>query len=128
VGVLRNRLSFFDLGPVLTQRPLIAWSGGAMVLTDRVLLYHDHTAFGPGTTELLDHGFGLLQTVVFLPHARERLDLANTTNLAILAHRMAPRAVIGLQNGAIYEDGVYTGAAGAAFRIGLDGSVNAESA
>jgi hypothetical protein len=93
-----------------------------------VLLYHDNTAFGPGTSELLDHGFGLLQQVVFLPHARERLDLSNKTNLAVLAHRMAPRAVIGLQNGAIYDDGRYTGAPGAAFRVHLDGSQHAESA
>ena len=127
VGVLRNRLSFFDLGTELVRRPLFAWSGGAMVLTDRVLLYHDHTAHGPGTSELLDHGFGLLQNSVFLPHARERLNLEDKTSLAVLAHRMAPRQLIALQNGSVYEDGVYTGAEGAAFRIGLDGSLNAES-
>lgn len=128
VGVLRNRLSFFDLGPELIRRPLFAWSGGAMVLTDRVLLYHDHTAHGPGTSELLDHGFGLLRNVVFLPHARERLDLGDTVGLAVLAHRMAPRQLVALQNGAIYEDGRYTGETGAAFRIQLDGSMLAESA
>lgn len=127
VGVLRNRLSFFDLGPELVRRPLFAWSGGAMVLTDRVLLYHDNTAHGPGTSELLDHGFGLLQNVVFLPHARERLDMDDTVGLAVLAHRMAPRKLVTLQNGAIYEDGRYTGTEGAACRIQLDGSLLAET-
>jgi hypothetical protein len=125
VGVLRNRLSFFNLAIELVRRPLFAWSGGAMVLTERVLLYHDHTAHGPGTAEVLDHGFGLLQNVVFLPHAKERLNLADTTGLAVLAHRMAPRALIALQNGAVYEDGHYTGTPGAAFRINLDGSLYA---
>lgn len=127
VGVLRNRLFFFDMGPELVKRPLFAWSAGAMVLTDRVLLYHDHTTYGPGTSELLDHGFGLLRNVVFLPHARERLDLDDTDNLAVLAARMAPRRVVGLQNGAVYDDGRYTGAEGAAFTITTSGSLVAES-
>lgn len=127
VGVLRNRMFFFGIGTELVKRPLFAWSAGAMVLTDRVLLYHDHTAHGPGTSELLDHGFGILRHVVFLPHARERLDLTDHDHLAVLAARMAPRKLVGMQNGAIFEDGHYTGAAGAAFIISADGSCRAEN-
>ncbi len=123
VGVLRNRCTFFDVGPALTMRPLYAWSGGAMLMTERVLLYHDHTAYGPGTAEFLDHGFGLLRSTVLLPHARERLDLADRVNVAVLAHRLQPRVVVGLQNGAVYENGRYTGTAGAAFTLSQDGSV-----
>ncbi|GDX78686.1 hypothetical protein LBMAG42_04970 [Deltaproteobacteria bacterium] len=125
IGVLRNRCFFFDLGPTLTQRPLYAWSAGAMLLTERLLLFHDHTGFGPGTAEFLDHGFGLLRNTVFLPHARERLDLTNGANLTVLASRLAPRKVMGLQNGAIFEDGRYTGAPDSAFTIRPDGSVHA---
>lgn len=125
VGVLRNRCFFFDLGPVLNHRPLYAWSAGAMLMTERVLLYHDRTAYGPGTAEFLDQGFGLLRNTVFLPHARERLDLENIRNLTVLAHRLAPRRVIGLENGAVFEGGSYSGAAGAAFALHLDGSTHA---
>ncbi len=128
IGVLRNRCFFFDLGPVLNHQPLYAWSAGAMLLTERVLLYHDRTAYGPGTAEFLDHGFGLLRNTVFLPHARERLDLDNTLNLTVLVHRLAPRRVIGLENGAVYDNGAYTGAPGAAFALHLDGSTHAAGA
>lgn len=128
VGVLRNRCTFFDLGPRLTERPLYAWSGGAMMMTERILLYHDHTAYGPGTAEFLDHGFGLLRSTVLLPHARERLDLANKINVTVLAHRLAPRKAVGLQNGAVFEAGRYTGKAGAALVLKLDGSVDAAGA
>lgn len=128
VGVLRNRCFFFDIGPVLNQRPLYAWSAGAMLMTERVLLYHDRTAYGPGTAEFLDHGFGLLRNTVFLPHARERLDLDNPLNLTVLAHRLMPRRVIGLENGAVYDSGSYTGVPGAAFALHLDGSIHAAGA
>ena len=128
IGVLRNRCVFLDVGPVLTHRPLYAWSAGAMLLTERVLLYHDHTAYGPGTAEFLDHGMGLLRETVLLPHAKERLNLTDTIHLSVLAHRLAPRKAVCLQNGAVYEDGRYTGKAGAAFTLGLDGSQHAASA
>jgi hypothetical protein len=125
VAVLRNRCLFFDIGPVLNHRPLYAWSAGAMLVTERVLLYHDRTAYGPGTAEFLDHGFGLLANTIFLPHARERLDLENRVNLTVLAHRLAPRRAIALENGAVYHSGKYTGAPGAAFSLNLDGSQHA---
>ncbi len=127
VGVLRNRMAFFGLDRWLRERHVIAWSGGAMLMCDRVMLYHDHTAYGPGTAEVLDHGFSLLKGVVFLPHARERLDLDNIDNVAILAHRLAPRRSIGLENGACYEGGRYVGKVGAAFQLGLGGELHEES-
>jgi len=99
-----------------------------MLVTERILLYHDRTAYGPGTAEFLDYGFGLLRNTVFLPHARERLDLANSVNLTVLAHRLAPRRVIALQNGAVFDNGTYTGTAGAAFAVHLDGSTHAAGA
>jgi hypothetical protein len=128
VGVLRNRMAFFGIPTLLGKLPLVAWSGGAMVLCDRVLLYHDHTAYGPGLAEMLDGGFGLLPGVVYLPHARSRLDLDARGNVAILAARLAPRRAIGLVNRAAYVDGAYRGDAGAAFELLPDGSLRAEGA
>lgn len=128
IGVLRNRCFFFDLGPTLKQRPLYAWSAGAMLLTERILLFHDHTGYGPGTAEFLDHGFGLLRNTIFLPHAQERLRLNDTVNLSVLASRLAPRTVMGLENGALFEDGHFRGTDGSAFTLRPDGSVNAQTA
>lgn len=126
VGVLRNRIAFFGVDPLLGKLPLVAWSGGAMVLCERVLLYHDHTAYGPGIAEVLDRGFGTVPDTIYLPHARTRLDLDAAGNVAILATRLRPRRAIGLENRAAYVDGVYRGDPGAAFGLEPDGSLRAE--
>lgn len=125
VGVLRNRLSFFGFGDWLRGRAVIAWSAGAMALTERVVLFHDHTTYGVGLAELLDRGLGLCPGVVFLPHARTRLDLADVENVAILARRLAPAIAVGLQNGATLSGPrlVSTGAPDAAFTLGVDGAL-----
>jgi hypothetical protein len=119
-------MAFFGIDTWLRKKRVYAWSGGAMVMCSRVLLYHDHTAYGPGIAEMLDEGFGLLNDTILLPHARERLNLEDRGNIVILSHRLAPARTIGLQNGAIYEKGRYTGTAGAALHLRLDGSVHAE--
>lgn len=128
VGVLRNRMSFFGIDRWLRKMKIYAWSGGAMLMCRQVLLYHDHTAYGPGIAEMLDDGFALLGDTMLLPHARERLKLDQRGNMAILARRLAPARVLGLQNGACYEAGRFTGRAGSALHIRLDGSVHAEGA
>lgn len=128
VGVLRNRMAFFGLEPWLRKMKVYAWSGGAMLMCGRIVLYHDHTAYGPGIAEVLDDGFGLLTDTVLLPHARERLDLDAVGNVAIFARRFAPSQVIGLHNGAVFEHGRYRGAAGAAVHLRIDGSVHAVGA
>lgn len=132
VGVLRNRLAFFGFEEWLRNRRIFAWSAGAMVLTERVVLFHDHTTYGIGLAEILDRGLGLLPGVVFLPHARERLALDDVENVAILAQRFAPAQAIGLQNGALLTpttaDGTSvtftsSGVPEAAMRLGLDGAL-----
>lgn len=124
VGVLRNRMAFFGLDTALRGHRVIAWSGGAMVLAERILLYHDHTTYGVGLAEYLDRGFGLVPGAVFLPHAEQRLDLGSADNVAILAARLAPLRAIGLQNGGgIGPDGLAFGRAGAVTELGLDGAV-----
>jgi hypothetical protein len=125
VGVLRNRLEFFGGIEWVHRKPIIAWSAGAMALSDHVVLFHDHTTYGVGLAEILDRGLGLVPGVVFLPHARERLDLDDAENVAILARRFAPRRAVGLQNGAVLSgprlrsSGVHE----AALLLATDGSV-----
>jgi hypothetical protein len=126
VGVLRNRLQFFGFDELLRGRTLIAWSAGAMALTDRVILFHDHTTYGIGLAEVLDRGLGLLPGVVFLPHAQQRLDLGDPENVAILARRLGPAVAVGLQNGATLTGPrlTSTGAPDAALLLGRDGTVS----
>ncbi|MES2641611.1 MAG: hypothetical protein V4850_19120 [Myxococcota bacterium] len=126
VGVLRNRLAFFGFDEWLRNRRVFAWSAGAMALTDRVVLFHDHTTYGVGLAEILDRGLGLVPGVVFLPHARERLALDDVENVAILSKRFGPSIAIGLQNGALLRDVgangfINSGTPDAAMRLGPDG-------
>ncbi len=126
VGVLRNRLFFFGFDRWLPGRTILAWSAGAMALSDRVVLFHDHTTYGVGLAEVLDRGLGLVPGVVFLPHARERLDLQDVENVAVLARRFAPAAAVGLQNGAVLTGPRLesVGVADAAFTLTPDGALS----
>ena len=126
VGVLRNCLAFFGFADVLRGRRIIAWSGGAMVLTDHVLLFHDHTNWGVGIAEMLDHGLGLIPDRVFLPHARTRLDLDDPENVAILAARLGPRVAIGLENGAVLDGPPGAAIPGACLTLTRTGEVRAD--
>jgi hypothetical protein len=96
VATLLNRFALFDVAALLRGKPVFAWSGGAMVISDRVVLFHDHPPQGPGAAEVLEAGLGLVPDVVFLPQPEERLDLAQTERVAGLVRRFAPARCIAL--------------------------------
>jgi Peptidase family S51 len=132
VAVLLNRLQFFGVdgllrGRVTDGRPIIAWSAGSMVLTERVVLYYDDPPDGPAYPELLDYGLGLIPQLVMLPHARQRLRLDDRARVGALARRFAPAVCLGAENGAwlSYSDGRWfnRGEAGTSFRLLPDGDV-----
>lgn len=105
VAVLRNRLRFFGLDEViagLPERgvPVVAWSAGAMVLARRIVLFYDDPPEGHGMAEVLGRGIGLLPGVVWLPHARLRLDLQDRKRVAILSRRLRPEHAVALETGA----------------------------
>ncbi len=100
VGILYNRMRLFGVRDALpASTPVVGWSAGAMVLTDRILLFHDSPPQGPGDAEFLGPGLGMAPGVVVLPHASRRLDLDHRGRVALLARRLAPELVVALDDG-----------------------------
>jgi hypothetical protein len=96
VGVLSSVLRLFDV-PAALQCPVIAWSAGAMALTDRIVLFHDRTPQGPAAAEILAPGAALISGIVALPHARTRLLIDDVDRMAVFARRFAPARCVLLE-------------------------------
>jgi peptidase S51-like protein len=107
VAVLANRLRLFDLQRLLAGKTLIAWSAGAMALSDCIVLFHDHPPQGAGNAEVFDSGLGLLKGVVALPHAQTRIALHEAERVAMFARRFAPARCVTLDHGSLlhWHDG-----------------------
>jgi len=114
VAVLVNRLRLFGMRTLLGPKPIAAWSAGAMALTTRVLLFHDHPPQGAGTAEVFEHGLDLLPGAVFLPHAATRLAIDDRERTALLARRLRPACCYTLDDGdwLLFRDGVLRAGAG----------------
>lgn len=124
VAVLLNRLRLFGIDELAAGKTILAWSAGAMTLTDRVVLFHDHPPQGPGNAEVMEQGLGLCPRLVALPDGRKRLDLDDRHRVASLSLRFAPDACIVMGDGdAICWDGDHWTAKGRVSRLGLDGTV-----
>lgn len=112
VIVLLNRLRLFGLADLLDDKPIIAWSAGAMVLADRIVLFHDRAPEGPRDAELLGAGMGLIPGYVFLPDVRHRLKENDRLRSSLLSRRFSPDVTVALDSGsALWLDD--TGIAGA---------------
>ncbi|MEM1448903.1 MAG: Type 1 glutamine amidotransferase-like domain-containing protein [Planctomycetota bacterium] len=100
VGIMYNRMRMFGVHESLRPTThLVGWSAGAMVLTQRILLFHDSPPQGPGDAEIHGPGFGLARGIVALPHAGTRLALDDRARVALLARRLAPDLVVALDDG-----------------------------
>jgi hypothetical protein len=120
VGVLADVLHLFNVAAV-ARSPVIAWSAGAMALTDRIVLFHDRSPHGPGHPEVYGSGLSVVRDVVLLPHARARLLLDDTPRMAVFAQRFAPARCVLLESGTrVSPDDL-----GGARVLGLDGHVAA---
>ncbi len=126
VALLLNRLRLFGLAELVGDRPVFAWSGGAMVLGERLVLFHDDPPQGPGNAEVLEAGIGLFSGLLPLPHARRRLRLDDRLRVGLFARRFGDLDCVALDDGAILrrEEGRWTpvGDAGAR-RLLPDGHV-----
>ena len=126
VAVLLNRLRLFGVAELVGERPVFAWSGGAMVLGERLVLFHDDPPQGAGHAEVLEAGLGFYRGLLPLPHARRRLKLGEPLRVALFARRFADLACVAMDDGATlrWEDGAWRPLGGDGSRRLLpDGSV-----
>jgi len=100
VAVLLNRLRLFSFERLAAGRLVVAWSAGAMALSETVVLFRDDPPHGPGHPEALEQGLALASGVVPLPHARRRLDLDDGPRVLVMARRFAPAACVPMDEGA----------------------------
>lgn len=99
VAVLLNRLRLLGVLDLQPDLPVVAWSAGAMALSNRVVLFHDSPPQGPSDPEVFEAGLGVLGGVVPLPHAQHRLHLADRARVSLLARRFAPDLCLPLFGG-----------------------------
>lgn len=129
VAVLLNRLRLFGLPELAGARPVIAWSAGAMAVAEKIVLFHDSPPQGPGNSEVLGAGLGLIEGVVPLPHGDRRLRLDDPPRVALLAHRFAPAVCVVLDKGARVDwDGTRLTTGPGTRRLGRSGALEEEAA
>jgi hypothetical protein len=98
VGELTRVLHLFHVAPHLPHL-VIAWSAGAMALSERVVLFHDFVPHGVAQTEVLGEGLGIVRDLVPLPHVRRRLRLDDPVRILALARRFSPARCLVLDDG-----------------------------
>ncbi len=123
VGVLLRCLKLFVVH-LPAQLPVVAWSAGAMCLTERVLLYNDTGPSGVIGSEMWDRGLGRAPRIVAMPHARRRLRMDDPMMLGVLARRVADARCVLLDDGARIELGPDGELPAGAQVIGTDGLVH----
>lgn len=105
IVVLLNRLRLFGLGAMLQDKHIVAWSAGAMVLTERIVLFHERLPQGRRDAEVLGKGLGILPGIVLLPDAERRLRLRDELRVGLFDRRFSPAICMTLENGSslLYE-------------------------
>lgn len=122
VATLLRTLRLFAIH-IPEELPVLAWSAGAMVLTERIALFHDHGPVGSREAELLGRGLGRLPEIVLFPHARTRLRLEDRERSAVLARRFGDERCVLLDEGTWLDIGPGGALPPDARVIGADGLV-----
>lgn len=99
VAILLNRMRVFDFPSLVGDRPIVAWSAGAMALSRRIVLFHDSPPQGQGDAEVLDAGFDCAPGIVPLPHAKRRLLVDDEVRVGLFAQRFGPDLCTALDEG-----------------------------
>jgi len=98
VDELVRVLHLFHVEPHLPH-VVIAWSAGAMALSERVVLFHDYVPHGVAQTEVFGEGLGVVRNLVPMPHMRRRLRVDDPVRMSVLARRFAPATCVVLDDG-----------------------------
>ena len=122
VGALLQTLHVFDVAPLL-RGPIVAWSAGAMVLGDVVILFNDFSPTESPGPQVYAEGLGLVHRVLPFPHAGRRLRLSDHDHLRRIARRFSPHRCLLLEAGARVDLGDGGALPTAGRLIGSDGSV-----
>lgn len=127
IAVLLNRIRLFKAVELFGGRPIVAWSAGAMALTERVVLFHDNPPHGRGIAEVLDAGLGLVKGLVALPEPALRLRLDDPGQVSQYAGRFTPAACVAMDRTAqiSVKGGAIVGAHGVQ-RLLENGAVTSE--
>lgn len=114
VAVLLNRLRMFGLKELLGDQMLVAWSGGAMVTGERLVLFHESPPEGFGISEVFEQGLGLHAGVLPLPNPKLRLKLEEPQRVGWLSKRYAPSKCVAMDEGewVLFEHSTWFGAQG----------------
>ncbi|MGO4341964.1 hypothetical protein [Pedococcus sp. 2YAF34] len=123
VGTLLRALRLFAIR-IPDELPVIAWSAGAMALTERVVLFHDFGPEGAAEAEVYDKGLGRVRGVVALPHARRRLRLDDRDRCAVMARRFTDQHCVLLDDGTALELTPEGGLPRGARILGIDGAIH----
>lgn len=101
VAVLINRLRLMGGAALFGGKPVIAWSAGAMALSETVILFNDDPPQGASNVEVFDAGLAMIRGVAPFPYASSRLRLHDATRVALLARRFSPAACLTLDQGTV---------------------------
>jgi hypothetical protein len=123
VGTLLRALRLFAVR-IPAELPVVAWSAGAMALTERVVLFHDFGPDGASEAEVFDRGVGRVQGIVALPHARRRLRLDDRVRCAVMARRFTEQHCVLLDDGTALELTADGGLPSGARILGIDGAIH----
>jgi hypothetical protein len=99
--VLLNRIRLFGVAELAAGKPVFAWSGGAMVAAEKLVLFHDDPPQGAGNAEVLDVGLGVYGGLLPLPHAGRRLRLDEPLRVGLFARRFADELLVALDDRAV---------------------------
>jgi len=124
VASVLNRLWLFGLGELPRSMPILAWSAGAMAVTERVVLFHDSPPSGAPAAQLLSGGLGLVTGIVALPNPEQRLALDQPERVAMYARRFSAACCLALprRSWVVWQDGKLGHVQGV-LRLESDGSV-----
>ena len=122
VAILLNRMRMFNIAQAADGLPIVAWSAGAMAISERIVLFHDSPPQGAGNAELLESGLGLHRGLIALPHADQRLRLDDPIRVSLFARRFHTSLCVALDAGAVVHwDGTNWHTALAARALTQDG-------